>query len=409
MSLIILGALLLTAGALWLEPPVARRLAATGVLLVAVAWDSLAIGMGNSPLVPLLLPADGSAFLRIDAALIVVGVGCLLVAVAMSARSPLRILPSVAGLVLAVPRLWPILAAAGWRALSATAGVAILVGALAAAGMWLGRRAAAEPDGASEVPPWHGWPHPWAAIAAVGALGAIAGPHLLLVVAGGVLAAIANDARRWALGRRVPWATLAALPLVPATWLLVRIAAPIGLGLAALVDAPLSEPAQALLLPPIVLAAAPLAGLWPLHRVASPLLAPVGAALLLRLAAPILPDGVVHWQPLLFALTAAGVWWGAASGQPTLIATSLGLAGAASAGRWPWIGAVPLFLLRPISALLGGRLRRPGWRPLWLLAIAGGALVLDAGLRREVTLTVLVAAGLVVAIWRRPAEISASR
>jgi hypothetical protein len=242
-------------------------------------------------------------------------------------------------------------------------------------------------------------PTPWRRSVALGlAVGAIAtglGPHLGVVALGAILAAWSSHAMsRDKGGSRLPFAPLLTLPLVGAWWLMATIAGPEGLGIAALPLVPLSWAAEGLLAPILLGATWAMTGLWPLHRqMRGALAAPVAAVLLVRVAAPAMPDGLEHWRPLAIPLVLLGIWHAALSGRWSSVAVGLawiGLMGGSSAGR---AGAA---LLLGASVLVELRPRAPRVAA-GVLAGMGGLLAVEAGLRVEVVYTVLAAAAVVAA------------
>ena len=149
-----------------------------------------------------------------------------------------------------------------------------------------------------------------------GALLVLAGPHAGLVIGGMLLASVGAELVFRRGKRRVPVLLVVTLALVPAYWLLHTVAGPIGLGVGTLDQVPLSPAAARLVALPLGLVAWAWMGLWPLHGVVRPvLLAPLGAALWLRVAAPVAAEGLVHWQPLLRDARGGGLWHAAAAGR----------------------------------------------------------------------------------------------
>jgi hypothetical protein len=245
----------------------------------------------------------------------------------------------------------------------------------------------------------------------VGGVVAILVPELPAMLGGAVVCAVAAElAVRSRAVRRLPWLVLAPVTLVPVWWFIAKVAGPSGLSLAALADGPLSPAAQTLLIPPLVVGALAIAGVWPLHRLSpvGTLLAPVGGVLLVRLGNGALPDGVLHWRPALAALAALGIWWSAVRGRRAELLGSAALLGVASGGVAAVIAAGGLFIASALDPWLEERgseqranaafapLRRFGWVPV----AACGAVVLDGALGAEVTLAALAACGAVLAIWR---------
>jgi hypothetical protein len=239
------------------------------------------------------------------------------------------------------------------------------------------------------------------ALLLAGAVFVLGGSHTAIVVGGMVLASIGAELLLGRGARRVPVLPLVTLALIPAYWLLHTVAEPLGLGVATLEQVPLSPAAARLVALPFALVTWAWMALWPLHGAVRPvLLAPVGAAFWIRVAAPVAGEGLVHWQPLVVALAVAGLWHAAADGRLASVLVALGFAALASL-RPPAVAAAALLL----GTALTFKLPRPtGGPPLFAFNVlrrlgfatsAMGAMVaFTAGLRAEVVLTVLAAAGL---------------
>jgi hypothetical protein len=245
-------------------------------------------------------------------------------------------------------------------------------------------------------------PRAGAALLLIGGALVLAGPHVGLVVGGMVLASVGAERTFRRGARRIPVLPLVTLLMLgPAYWLLRTVAGPIGLGVGTLEQVPLSTAAARLLALPLGLVAWAWMGLWPLHGVVRPLtLAPLGAALWLRVATPAVAEGLAHWRPLFVALAVAGLWHAAAAGRLGSVLVALAFAALASLG--PQSSAAAALL---IAAAFTLELPRPKagaalvtfevFRRLGFAASAVGAmLAFMAGLRAEVVLTVLAAVGL---------------
>jgi hypothetical protein len=237
----------------------------------------------------------------------------------------------------------------------------------------------------------------------VGAIAALAAPHLDLVLGGAALAAVAAHviAPRSGLARipLFPVVTVAALGF--AGYYLHVIAGPAGVSLAALPDAPLSAAAQALIVPALAVAAAGFFGLWPIRSFTpGSWLAPIGAALLLRIAVPALPLGIEGWRTVAIPLGVIAAWAAALTARPLHLAA----AGAWMACFAPWGGGVTGAWILALVPLLGIRRDSSGHTPdgvpeltprdciLAVVAVLGGMLALDGLLRAEVVYTVFAAA-----------------
>jgi hypothetical protein len=234
----------------------------------------------------------------------------------------------------------------------------------------------------------------------IGALLALAGPHVGLVIGGMVVASVGAELV-FRAGRRIPVLPLITLALLPAYWLLDAVAGPVGLSVEMLGQLPLSPAAARLLALPLGLVAWAWLGLWPLHGVVRPaLLAPLGAALWLRVAWPAAADGLAHWQPIFVTLAVVGLWHAAADGRLASVFVALGFLAFATLGDASVAAGVVL-----LGAGLTLKLPRPmhgaplvafdALRRLGLASSAVGATIaFMAGLRAEVVLTVVAAAGL---------------
>lgn len=368
-------------------------------------------------------------FVGINVGLMALGAAATMIA-GLMALSEERAAPRVVGgsagvaAILVLAGLVPLLRVSGFAAAVAAAavlGAAVIVaiGAGAAERLVLRNAAAAAPSqpggGAGALP------RAPVAVASAAAVSALVAPHALVIVGSALVAAVAAHvaARRAGAVPRVPVLPLAAaLGLVPFAWLLTTIAGPVGLSTASLPIAPLSPPAQAMLVPMLVIGAWGFLGVWPLHRwVPGPILAAVGGALLLRIGAPALGAGLEHLQPPIFALCAVAAWHAALTRRAAAFLASLG--GVATAAIFSGahvspdarVAAAVLFAAASGVAALGGFLRRQPERhraavepvSMRILALAGGAAVyaaLGAGLRSEVVLTVLTAAAAAAAAWR---------
>ncbi len=370
-----------------------------------------AAGLALAGLVPVLLGAAGLAVIRFgDATYVAASTGLMLagatIALAAAAGALRRPLPAsrqsvpgallvLVGAVAIALRAAPLLGSIGVRpVLLWGAGVTASWWALVAAGRlvrlrsavaWLdravlARRPATTPGILSRAPR--------GAVGALvlGGLLMLLAPHVGLALAGMVVASVGAEAV-FRGSRRVPVLPLITIALLPAWWLLGAVAGPLGLGTATLDQVPLSPAAARLVALPFGLVVWGWMGLWPLHGAVVPvMLAPLGAAFWLRVAEPVAAEGLAHWQPVFVALAVAGLWHAAADGRLTSVFVALALAALASLG--PQSAAAAVLLLA--AALAYDRARR-----LALAAAAAGAgLAFAAGLRAEVVLTVLAAAGL---------------
>jgi hypothetical protein len=271
----------------------------------------------------------------------------------------------------------------------AAAGVAAVVVLAAGAGLVALVRAAAQATAAARAtatgraaPP----ETPARRVAAlVGALLAIAGPNVWLVIGGALLAAGSVS---------LVILAVAAAGLVPSLWFMHTVAGAVGLRIATIEIIPLSAAAEAMLAPALAFGAFALFGLWPLRRWGTPVLVPVGVAVLLRLGAAV-PTGLQSWETVLVPL-----------GVIALIHALLTVDPAEAVAAGAWLAAVTDARLGAILLAAGAVLqavaaRIPGVRTTltmwlgvltWSVTAAGAALTLQSLLGREVVYAVLSAA-----------------
>jgi hypothetical protein len=398
------------AGAL-LEGERERRLAAAGLLILGLAlaaWDA-----GSPPALDPTLPGRlGRGFLVGNGGLLLVGAGLVCAAVLRAPRARLRVgvrLLGALGALLLAPVIISFLRAGGPMAALAcalalcTAGAAIVIVAGVPARS-IARRLTSPP-----VTPdfrWTAGPRRIDLIAIAGILAALAGPHVVVVFGGTLVATWAAWLASHRPGARpLPVAPTLTLVLVPAAWLLATIAGPVGLGTAALPQVPLSPAAELMLAPALLLAAWATAGLWPLQRqLPGALVAPAGALLLARIAYPLAYDGLEYWRPLTVPLFVLGLWQAASRSRWPLViagAAVLALAGGTPAPTVGWAGLLAISMaleLRSAMNLTPPRtilVRVASWPP----ATIAGVMVLEEVLRGEVvysTLGILVLALIVV-------------
>lgn len=249
---------------------------------------------------------------------------------------------------------------------------------------------------------------------------AAAAPHLLLLELGILLALVSavravlrDGANRWWLAVPLLGGVLAGIALL----LMLTIAGPEGGSIAALPDGPFSPPAERLLVMLLGGASLLLAGIPPFGRTPSGLaLAPLAAILLARLVVPVLPGGLLEWQPLAMLLLLLSGGLAVFRGRWAAFAVVAGLAGLWSGEPSAAFAALVLVLVgwltgQAASGRLGPLRPLPAhWTGLPLVVPALAALpVLEGGLRTQVVLSVaLVAAGivaLVVRAARRPGPV----
>jgi len=408
------------------QPTIHQRvdLAALGLILVGlVLLPGTGGRLGLGAVVAFNL---GQAALRVapaaDASTTAVNVGLALTGVAAALTAALRTFArerrgsAIAGAALVVAgaaaAVWqlraPLALAGSARTLVAVLGIgAVAAGLALAVGLDVrrlrsvhGQAQTSEPAGEARIGGLaivRASPGAIAAIAA-GTLAAAVGPHVGAVFGGVALAALAGVwlERGGARGAGIAAAAVTVAALGVAYWLLDTIAGPVGLALAALPEVPLSDAAERLLALPLAGVTWLLLGLWPLpRRPLASALAPAGVALWARVAAPALPDGIAHWQPLVALAAVAGLWHGAVAGRTRGLVLGLALLALACSGPTSAAAAV-LLVIGAIAADVGsGVFRRAGV----VAAGLGMLLAFEAGLRAQVVFTVLAAVGM-GAGWR---------
>lgn len=383
-----------------------RRLAALGLLAVAFGLASAAVEGRADP----TLGGAGSTSRAIDGGFVIAG--AMLVAWAgVRALSASRgapdggRLPRLAAGVLIVASMllgWTsrgLIVPAGVGADVAAAAVLVVGGVLTSlVGIAARRRPPRiQPNTPAAAAPARG--SRGRRIAAVtGGLLAMAAPNAWLVIGGALLAAGAVS---------LVLLVVTAAGLLPSLWFMRTVAGPMGLSVATLDAVPFSAAAEALLAPALALGAIGLFGLWPLTRWGTPLLLPVGVAVMLRLGVAI-PAGLASWETVLVPLgviallhalivsdpaeaLAAGAWLAAVTGGA---AAAILLAAGAVAG----VADARLRRARPVAAGWAGAVASGA-------AAAGGALALQALLGAEVVFAVvcLLIVGALIARIERPA------
>ncbi|MEP7326211.1 MAG: hypothetical protein ABI836_09710 [Gemmatimonadota bacterium] len=426
--------LLSVAGAVLLPTPKRRAVAVVGTVAIGLALAAFSVRLGDSRPGDLAHLVSQSAtpgsFLQINSGLLILG---LLLALVPAARelggSPrLAALPGfillVVTSVVAVLGLAPLVRPVGWLPV---AGSAFLIGVGGFALAWLGRLVRVlEPWRRLDLALLERHPQPlmpalpttadlvWFAGFLAASIAICFAPTLRAVSLATMIVAVTGHVllRRRGAGTPVPVAALLALLMIPVFSYVRAISGDANPNLAELINAPFSLAAEVRIFPWVWLICFGLAALWPLHGLVFPLAAPIGAILLIRLGGRPLPDGAEHWAPLFMPLTLLGFWHAAATVDDAAVHRRrvLGLltAGAlfgilagdpGEAGAWWLIASV---LLSPWLCA-GSRLLRIRWglhRLVWLFPAYGGYLVVEAGLARQVTWTVLLAVGAAVAGWR---------
>ncbi|HEV8125179.1 MAG TPA: hypothetical protein VGP80_13120 [Gemmatimonadales bacterium] len=411
--------LLFVAGAALLPTPRRRALAVVGTVAIGLALAALQVAPAAAPI----------SFFHINNGLETLGLLLVLWSAARELRGlQLAAMPGVlvvlAASVVATLGLLPVVRSIGWFTVL---GVALLIGAAGFALATLGRLARV-------LEPWRRLDqvllerHPpplvpvlpttadmvWFAGLLAAAIAICFAPSLRAVSLATMIVAVTGHVlmRRRAAGSPVPFAALFALFMIPVFTYVRAISGEANPNVAELVNAPFSPAAEVQIFPWVWLVAWGLAALWPLHGLVFPLVAPIGAILLIRLGAHPLPDGAEHWAPLLMPLALLGLWHAAATVHDAAVHRRrvLGLltagaffgivaGGGGEAGAW-WLIASALVGPWFVSGceLLGIR-----WgldRLLWVIPAYGGYLIVEAGLTRQVTWTVLLVVGVAVAGWR---------
>jgi hypothetical protein len=239
---------------------------------------------------------------------------------------------------------------------------------------------------------------------------ALVAPHLVLLLAAVVGSAVAGLMLERRLGGGRAWPVIGGLALLLlVSGLTIQIAGPTSLRLVELSEGPFSpafEPGAAL---GFLIAGWPLLRLWPFHRSeAGPFSPLAGAALLVRVAGPILAAGTEHWQPVVIPLLVFATLYGALSGQLQLSIRALAMGGLVSLySQAVWAGVVLLAGEGVLSSV-----RRFGFAPgsVTLVVTAGQRLVLMLSLvpilvgvlKAETFYSVLIVAGLALALQLDP-------
>jgi hypothetical protein len=244
----------------------------------------------------------------------------------------------------------------------------------------------------------------------LGAMALLAAPHLQLFMVVLMVAMASGVVVECRLGqRRIPLSAVAAIPALGVCWyLLAHVAGEASLRLTALRDAPYSTAFQLTTSLVLGLAAWSLLGLWPLLGPPPGPLAPLlGGLLLVRVITPALPEGLLHWQPLLYPLAAIAACHAAVfsrDDEALAALAALGLLSGVPAAGGAGLGlAAASIVARMVRRLSGeGRvLNRRGRRLVATLAIAASGLllpVLSGALAAQVFYSVVTVAALALAL-----------
>lgn len=314
-------------------------------------------------------------------------------------------------------RSWPI-ALATTLGLGLAGASAWLLGRrlrLAAGIRWLDQALSAPGSRARPGVGWDPFSRRLALLHLLGILAALGAPHLHPLLAGVAIAVAAGAMLEHRLGRLRRWPVsvfLAAVVLLVSWFLLARVAEGTPLGLPALRDAPYSPALEILTALMLSSAAWSLLRLWPFHVTPrGPLTALAGGCLMVRLVAPVLPHGLIHWQPLLYLLAALAAWHAAATHRDEESVTAFGalglLSGVGTAG-WTGLGLTAGGVLIGLTARLTEHrlaVNRRGRLVQELAVVAGAVLVLpvlSGALSAQVFYSVAATTGAVAALWGCP-------
>lgn len=354
--------LLLAAAGMTLPDARARRRALVGPLLAALAFASLAVARGDGR-ASTTLPVSYAA---VTAALLLIAVALPLALAALALRDPAwqgsarlaGLTTALAGLGLGLRAALPLASHGGRTTLTAAASLLAIAGLLrytgprVAAGLrWAD--ALAFPVRAPAPGSWDTGTRRLLAVSTASAALACVVSRLDLLLLAVTIGVGSGLAMEWRLCRPARWPV--AVPLAIAflgvtAYLMIHVAGDTPLTLRALRDGPYSPAFETLAVLLLGLVSWILLGLFPfaaaLRNPSSALLAGV---LLVRLAAPLLPYGWVHWQPIFFLIPAVAAWHAAATrrDEEALVA----------------LGALGLLSESPLAGWCG-------------IAIAGGSLLL---------------------------------
>jgi hypothetical protein len=423
-----LAVIAVAAMSLGLPEPTGRRRVLAGGLLAALALASLEVSGASQ---------DGNQLGAVTAFAITIGILLFGLALALSQvllalrngswRGPARFATLIAGLVVLILGggvVAPLRETGGWltailtaAALALGCGLVALIGGQLSLGGIVARLDGlifARPAGEARATPWSRRATILLGIHTAGALAAVAVPHLHLLLAVLLVSLLAGVLLERYRGRvpRWPVSIFVLVPAIGVSWyLLAHVAGGESLTLARLRDAPYSPAFEQLAALILGVAGWSLLGLWPFHGAppgpCTPLL---GALLFTRLLAPALPEGLAHWQPVLYLLAGLAAWHGVAVRRDEEALTALGalgvLSGDATAG-WAgvaMVGGAALLQLYRMLAEEGLTPNRGGRLLLRALPLAGSALVvpvLTGALGAQVFYSVVTVAGVVTILLRR--------
>lgn len=239
---------------------------------------------------------------------------------------------------------------------------------------------------------------------------AFVAPHLVLlllavfgtVITGAVLAREGASSGRWS------WSLITGMVILGVvSGFTISIAGEVPLSLRELRDGPFSPAFELIAAMGYFLAVWPLLGLFPFHRRwGGPATALAGAAVLLRLAVPVMSGGTEHWQPLIFPLLVLSTWYAAGVTSARLAVVSVAAAGLITLRPTAeWAGVILLAgeaLVSTVRRFVPGRRFESGVVGLVaVLLMAALVPLLTGALQTQIFYTVLLAAGLALAFLVR--------
>jgi hypothetical protein len=206
--------------------------------------------------------------------------------------------------------------------------------------------------------------------------------------------------------------SLLAAGLIGIGWyFLAHVAGDMPLDLGALRDAPYSTAFQLLLALTFGAISLALFGLWPLRGFAAGPATPLlGALLLSKLVAPVVSEGLIHWQPVFYAVIAVGACGAGLSrrnGESLIALGALGLLSGSPTAGWAGLvlvaGAVALRAQELTSLIAGKVARETVVIPLVVLTSALAlAPALTGALGSQVLYSVLAVAAVIGGSWASP-------
>jgi hypothetical protein len=186
--------------------------------------------------------------------------------------------------------------------------------------------------------------------------------------------------------------------------LTIAVAGDVPLALDQLRDGPFSPAFELIAALAWFVAAWPLLRLWPTHsRSAGPATTLAGAAILIRVAVPVLSVGTEHWQPLIFPLLVLSVWYAAGLGRLRLALATVATAGLISLRpSAAWAGVV-LLAGEAVLSIVGRvgssrRLTPPVTAAVVLVWMTQAVPLLTGALQAQTFYTAVLATGFVVTL-----------